>query len=70
MNEKLQMIELNPNNILEYGVCGYKNIKKEGYPEKIAWMKKRFTEGLKLKIIYSEKDRVQGMIEYIPGEYC
>ncbi len=67
--EIIEIINLNSDNILKYGVCGYKNIKKEGFPEKIKWLKDRFSEGMKIKILYSDKDGTQGMIEYIPGEY-
>lgn len=68
--EKIEIIDMNADNILKYGVCGYKNIKRAGYPEKIEWLKDRFPEGLKIKTLYSDKDGTQGMIEYIPGEYC
>ena len=64
------MIDTNMDNILEYGICGYKNIKREGFPEKIEWLKDRFPEGMKIKTLYSTEDGNQGMIEYIPGEYC
>jgi len=67
---KIEIIDTNADNILEYGVCGYKNIKREGYPEKIEWLKDRFPEGMKIKTLYSAEDGTQGMIEYIPGEYC
>jgi len=68
--ERIEIIDTNADNILEYGVCGYKNIKREGYPEKIEWLKDRFPEGMKIKTLYSVEDGNQGMIEYIPGEYC
>jgi hypothetical protein len=32
--EGIQIINTNADNILEYGVCGYKNIKTAGYTEK------------------------------------
>ncbi len=67
---EIEIVEANSDNIFDYGVCGYKNIKREGYPEKINWLKERFKEGLKLKILYSSSDGTQGMIEYIPGEFC
>lgn len=67
---EIQIIEVNPDNILQYGICGYKNIKKEGYPEKISWIKQNYSKGLKIKSILTPKDGVQGTIEYIPGEYC
>jgi len=68
--EGIEIIDTNADNILEYGVCGYKNIKRPGYPEKIEWLKDRFSEGMKIKTLYSDKDGTQGMIEYIPGKYC
>ncbi|MGB6872853.1 MAG: GNAT family N-acetyltransferase [Dehalococcoidia bacterium] len=68
--ERVEIIDTNADNILEYGVCGYKNIKREGYPEKIEWLKDRFPEGMKVKTLYSAEDGTQGMLEYIPGEYC
>ena len=46
MVEKINIIDINADNILEYGVCGYKNIKSAGYPEKIEWLKDRFPEGM------------------------
>jgi len=68
--EGIEIIDTTADNISNYGVCGYKNIKRAGYPEKIEWLKDRFSEGLKLKTLYSDKDGTQGMIEYILGEYC
>ena len=68
--EGIEIIDTNADNILEYGVCGYKNIKRAGYLEKVEWLKERFQEGLKIKTLYTDKDGTQGMIEYIPGEYC
>ena len=70
MMGKIEIIDTNMDNMLEYGVCGYKSMKREGYPEKIAWLKKRFLEGMRIKTLYSHEDGTQGMIEYIPGEYC
>ncbi|MCP4608604.1 MAG: GNAT family N-acetyltransferase [Planctomycetes bacterium] len=66
----VQIIDTNMDNILEYGVCGYKSLKRDGFPEKVEWLRQRFKEGLKLKTLYSDTDGTQGMIEYIPGEYC
>ncbi len=68
--DEIKIVDTNADNILKYGVCGYKNIKRAGYPEKIEWLKERFMEGLRIKTLYSENDGTQGMIEYIPGEYC
>ena len=70
MIKDISIFDTNIDNISKYGFCGYKNPKKEGFPEKFEWLKKRYSEGLKIKVLYSEKDGTQGMIEYIPGKYC
>ena len=41
--EGIEIVDTNADNIHEYGVCGYKNIKRAGYPEKIEWLKDRFS---------------------------
>lgn len=66
----LSIIHTTPDNIRDYGICGYKDIKRPGYPEKLEWLEQRFQEGLRVKTLYSEQDGTQGMIEYIPGKYC
>lgn len=66
----VEIIDTNMYNIMKFGICGYKDIKRAGFLEKINWLKDRFTEGMKIKTLYSDKDGTQGMIEYIPGEYC
>ncbi len=68
--EEIKIIDTNSDNLLELGTCGYKNIKTPGFLEKVEWAKKRFSEGLKIKTLYSDKDKNQGMIEYLPGEFC
>lgn len=69
MND-MNIIDTNNDNILQYGICGYKSIKRAGFPEKVEWLKERFEEGLKIKTLHSATDGTQGMIEYLPGEYC
>jgi L-amino acid N-acyltransferase YncA len=67
--EKIEIIDTNADNIYNYGFCGYKNIKQEGYKRKIDWLNKRFSEGLKFKVLHSPKDGAVGAIEYIPGKH-
>lgn len=67
---EIKIIDTNNDNILEYGICGYKSIKRPGFLEKIGWVKERLADGLKIKTLHSAEDGTQGMIEYIPGEYC
>jgi N-acetylglutamate synthase-like GNAT family acetyltransferase len=67
---KVEIVEANADNIHTFALCGYKNMKQEGYRRKIEWLKQRFKEGLKYKFLYSEQDGAVGGIEYIPGEYA
>jgi len=65
----VEIIDTNSDNICEFGFCGYRNIKQEGYKRKIDWLKQRFSEGLKFKVLYSAKEGAVGFVEYIPGKY-
>ncbi len=68
--QDIKIIDANAGNIHEFGMCGYKNMKQEGYRLKVEWLKQRFAEGMKYKILYSEQDGAVGAVEYIPGEYA
>jgi len=70
MND-IKIIDLTPDNIADYGVCGYKDVKKhEELRNKIEWFKKYYPKGLRIKGLLSQKKGFQGMLEYIPGEYA
>ena len=62
--------EMTADNIFEYGFCGSKSIQHEGCRRKAEWYKKRLSEGMRYKILYSEDKGTIGMIEYIPGEFA
>jgi hypothetical protein len=66
----VKIIDTNGENIHKYGFCGYSNSKNEGHIAKSEWLKKRYKEGLRFRILHSESHGSVGMIEYIPGEYC
>lgn len=69
--DDIEIINLTPENIADYGVCGYKDVKKHTELEKkIDWFRKYHAKGLKIKALLSEKGGYQGMLEYIPGEYA
>ncbi|WP_340820070.1 YoaP domain-containing protein [Methanolobus sp. WCC4] len=70
MND-IEIIDLTPENISEYGVCGYKDVKKHlELRNKIDWFKEYYPKGLRIKALISEKGGYQGMLEYIPGKYA
>ena len=63
------IVDVNEGNISRYPAACFMNPASEGYRQKVIWLKKRFSEGLKIKLLYFENDRkCHGYIEYIPGE--
>lgn len=67
----IEIIDLTPENIEDYGVCGYKDLKKHAeLRRKIAWFREYYPKGLRIKIILSKEGGNQGMLEYLPGEFA
>jgi len=67
----MQIFDLTPENITDYGVCGYKDAKKHlELRRKIDWFKEYYPKGLRIKALLSKKGGYQGMLEYIPGKYA
>lgn len=65
------IIDLTPENIADYGVCGYKDVNKHAeLRRKIDWFTRYYPKGLRIKVLFSEQSGYQGMIEYIPGKYA
>lgn len=66
-----EIIDLTPENIADYGVCGYKDVDKHlELRKKIAWFTAYHPKGLRIKALLSQEGGYQGMLEYIPGEYA
>lgn len=69
--EDIKIIDITPENIADYGVCGYKDVKKHiELRKKIEWFKEYYPKGLRVKVVFSQKGGYQGMLEYIPGKYA
>jgi ribosomal protein S18 acetylase RimI-like enzyme len=65
----VEIKELTPENFADYGACGYKDMKKhKELQRKLNWVEKYHPKGLRCKMVVSEKNESQGMIEYLPGE--
>lgn len=65
------IIDLTPENIADYGVCGYKDLKKHlELRRKIEWFNQNYPKGLRIKALISKTGGYQGMLEYIPGKYA
>jgi len=69
--DEVEIINTTADNIGGYPPKCFLNPKNEGYLKKLEWLRERFSEGLKIKQLYSEKERKRiGFIEYVPGEYA
>ncbi len=69
---KSSLIDVTPDTLADHpGVICFINPKHDSYHHKIDWLKKRFAEGLKIKLLYLEGEKKPaGFIEYVPGENC
>ena len=71
MNNETQIIDLTPENIADYGVCGYKDVAKhKELRNKIEWFKEYYPKGLRIKALLGADGSYQGMLEYLPGKYA
>lgn len=68
--DNIKIVEATPENLIKFGMCGYKNTKVEGFQRKIKWTQERMKEGMKYKVLVSEEKGTVGAIEYIPGEFA
>ena len=56
MNSKAKIIDVNLKNIAQYQPTCFLNPKNEGYLIKRDWLKKRLTEGMRIKLLYLENE--------------
>jgi hypothetical protein len=71
LSDDISVINLTPENITDYGVCGYSKVEKHlELQRKIAWFKEYYPKGLRIKALISKTGGYQGMLEYIPGRYA
>ncbi|MHC4625510.1 MAG: GNAT family N-acetyltransferase [Planctomycetota bacterium] len=65
-----QIIDTNADNIGGCSLCGNKNANNLGLRRKRNWLKERYAEGLRYKVLRSEKFGDIGMIEYALGNHA
>jgi len=66
--DAVELIDVTAENVDELGFfCLMSRRKSEGYQRKLRWLKARFAEGMRLKMLGGG---ARGFIEYIPGEYA
>lgn len=66
----MNIVEVNTENVSEQGFfCYMSKRKSEGYQRKLKWLRDRFGEGMKIRML-DLKQGGRGFIEYIPGEFA
>jgi hypothetical protein len=65
-----EVVDTNADNIDGCSFCGYKGGKNEGHRRKSDWLKNRYAEGLRFKVLRSREFGDIGMIEYAPGSHA
>lgn len=67
--EACSIVDLTPDNVGQYGLCGYKDAKKHvELQRKIDWFRDLYPRGLRIKAMIASDGSYQGMIEFCPGE--
>ncbi|NND16373.1 MAG: hypothetical protein HKN89_08620 [Eudoraea sp.] len=70
LEEHINLIEVTPQNVEDYGVFCVKDKKAPGYAEKVNWMRNKLNGGVKLQILADEHGKQLGFVEYTPAESC
>ncbi len=72
MSRAVELVELTPGTIEQYrGPTCFLDPKHEGGRARLDWIRARFSEGLKIKLLLSRADqKTVAFIEYIPGEHA
>jgi hypothetical protein len=68
--KEYEIIDTNADNIGGCDFCGYKSGKNEGRRRKLDWLKKRYAEGLRFKVLRSREFGDIGIIEYTPDSHA
>jgi GNAT superfamily N-acetyltransferase len=70
MSRGVEIVSVNADNVDELGFFCYKSKPKSaGFQQKLGWLRGRFAEGMRIKILY-EGNRSVGFVEYLPGEFA
>ncbi len=64
-----EIVATNAQNVSSCSFCGYKDPTNLGHHRKTAWLKERYAEGLRYKVLRSRRFGDVGMIEYAPGNH-
>ena len=65
-----EIVDTNAENIGACSLCGNKDANNLGHRRKSEWLKKRYAEGLRFKVLRSREFGDIGVIEYAPGSHA
>lgn len=65
-----RIIDTDAGNIDACSLCGHRNAGNPGHRRKADWLKHRYAEGLRYKVLRSGRFGDVGMIEYAPGNHA
>jgi len=68
--KEYRIVDTDAGNIGGCSFCGYKDVNNLGHRRKADWLKERYAEGLRFKVLRSRKFGDIGMIEYAPGAHA
>ena len=67
---RVEVVDATPENVCTFGFCGFKNPAHGGHRRKVDWLKRRFAEGMRFKVLQAPDDGSVGFIEYMPGTHA
>ena len=65
-----EIVDTSAENIGACSLCGNKDANNLGHRRKCDWLKQRYAEGLRYKVLRSREFGDIGMIEYAPGSHA
>jgi N-acetylglutamate synthase-like GNAT family acetyltransferase len=65
-----EIVDTNAENISSCSICRYKDANNLGHRRKTDWLKERYAEGLRFKVLRSRRFGDIGMIEYALGNHA
>ncbi len=64
----MKLVEVTPENAIKETFFCIKDTKRQGFKDKVNWFEKRHKEGVRIKILKDDEDKMIGFIEYVPAK--
>jgi N-acetylglutamate synthase-like GNAT family acetyltransferase len=64
----MKIVAVTPDNSIRETLFCIKDTKRQGFKDKVNWFEKRYKEGLRIKILKNDEDKMMGFIEYVPAK--